>query len=201
MADLDWDGWRATYDTWGLEQQQAFYDRVFVNCRAQARFDALTFHRFLDYIDRDVAVVELGGWDGEFAATMLHSHPEIVWWENHEISRAAVEGSVCHDSRFRPVALDGWYWDSRHVADVFVASHVLEHLKWRDVVQVLDATTVRYAYLQVPLAEQPTCWNGYRGSHILEAGWADLTDELAGRGFVLLHGLSKPGARCFEEAG
>lgn len=196
---VSWDEWRASYDTWSFRDQQEFYDQVFRVCRVQQQHSPIHLADFLAYIAEPVDVVELGGWDGEFAATMLADHP-IRRWTNYEISQAAVAGSVCHDDRYVPIALDDWYWTDHHACDLFVASHVLEHLRFDDVKAVLDATDCRYAYIQAPLPEGPRQWDGYHGSHILEVGWARLAEQFYLRGFKPLPGLSKPGIRCFERA-
>lgn len=195
---LNWDAWRAGYDTATVGFQREFYDAVFVAHPHQHRFDAKTLGGLLDYIGRDVTVVELGGWTGDFAAAMLAARAEITWWENHEISPAALAASVCSDPRYVPVAAIDWYWTVTHTADVFVASHVLEHLTLRDVRQVLDASDVGFAFVQAPLGDSGRSWRGYAGSHILEVGWAGLEDELSVRGFRLLPALSREKVRCYE---
>lgn len=191
---VSWDTWRESYDEWGIGRQRRFYDEVFGVHRDQERFDVRRLGWLLDVIAGPVSVVELGGWDGGFARAMLAAHQDITSWENHEVSAAAVAGSVCDDVRYRAVALDDWYWQSAHTADVFVASHVLEHLRWDDVRRTFDATTCEWMFLQVPVGSGPTEWRGYHGSHILEVGWSTIIPELEGRGFVVLEGLSVPGA-------
>jgi methyltransferase family protein len=198
LTPVDWDAWRRDYDSMTVADQRAFYDRVFEQYPEQARFSVKALGRLLDEIDRPVNVIELGGWDGGFAAEMLALNPRILSWTNFEISKAAVEASVCADARYLGWALDEWYWELDHAADVFVASHVLEHLKLRDVRAVFDATTCGWMFLQAPLADGATNWRGYRGTHILEAGWGTLTSELDARGYDLLDHLTVPNVRCFR---
>lgn len=196
---LDFDGWRASYDEATFADQQDFYDQVHDRYPAQAHYASTRyFEGFLAHIARPVSIIELGGWDGEFAATMLPVHPEITSWRNYEISRKAVAESVCQDSRFEGIALEDWYWELEHAADLFVASHVIEHLRFEDVLKTFDASDVRWMYLSSPLAEEKRDWQGYHGSHILEVGWAELTEELRARDFSFLPHLSHPFARCFE---
>lgn len=197
---ISWDGWRDAYGHATVDDQRAFYDAVFVAHPDQRRFDDDACGRLLDHIGRPVTVVELGGWDGGFAAAMLACRPDIVRWENHEIAAAAVEASVCSDGRYEPVALVDWYWATTHTADVFVASHVLEHLTLADVRRTLEATDAAFAFVQAPLADGPTDWRGYRGSHILEVGWLGLEVVLADRGYRLIPELSREWVRCYERA-
>lgn len=198
---LDWDAWRAGYDDMSFADQQDFYDRVFDLCRVQQQHDAIRLSRLLAYVDRcgwAYTVGELGGWDGELAAAMLHDHPTIGGWVNYEISRKAADASVCQDPRYKAFALDRFYWETPHLEDVFVASHVLEHLRFADVQAVFDHTTARWLYLAVPVTENGRDWDGYHGSHILEVGWHDLARELDARGYDCLWYLSNAGIRCFE---
>ena len=207
-AMVTWDEWRAAYDEWTFEEQAAFYAQVHDEYPGQARFDAAALGRLLGWVGGDVTVVELGGWDGGFAAAILPNHPQVKRWTNYEICGEAVRGGVCDDPRYEGISLREWYWDTPHAADVFVASHVLEHLRLRDVRRTLDATVARFAYIQCPVDDAslgarkagPPDWNGYPGTHILEVGWDGLQREFEARGWRLLPNLSSPSARCFEWA-
>ncbi len=194
---IDWDAWRASYDEMSFADQRAFYDRVFAEFPEQARFSTRVLGEFLAELPSGLEVVELGGWDGEFAAEMLAASSKITRWINWEISQKALDSRPQHNKRYWRLALDDWYWNASHSCDLFVASHVLEHLKLRDVLATFDATDCRWMYLQAPLAEEPTNWRGYRGSHILEVGWEWITAELDARGFDYLPAVSHPWARCF----
>lgn len=197
---IDWNAWRASYDGLTFADQQAFYDRVYDEFPEQARYSTRVLERFLAFIDRqDPDVVELGGWDGGFAQEILWQKPLIASWTNYEISAAAVRASVCDDSRFFPVALRDWYWRRHHVCDLFVASHVLEHLKLVDVLKVFDTTHAKWLYLQSPIADEGRDWTNYRGSHILEVGWRVLVEKLEDRHFALVADISEPWARCFKK--
>lgn len=196
---LDWNAWREGYDEWTFADQQRFYDSVYDQFPEQGRFSTRVMERFLASVAAErLDVVELGGWDGGFAAEILPGHPEIASWVNHEISGSAIAVTVCADERYRGVSLGNWYWRRRHVCELFVASHVLEHLKLVDVLRVFDATHAKWLYLQVPLGEEASDWTNYRGSHILEVGWRVLVEELDARGFDPLTELSEPWARCFQ---
>jgi len=199
IPTIDWNAWRASYDEMTFAEQQAFYNKVYDEFPEQARFSTRVLERFLDHIDgTHLGVIELGGWDGGFATEILPSHLRLGSWTNYEISAMAVDASVCDDPRYVGHLLTDWYWRRHHVCDLFVASHVLEHLRLRDVLRVLDATDARWMYLQSPLGEEASDWTNYRGSHILEVGWRILVEELGSRGYVLLADISEPWARCLE---
>jgi hypothetical protein len=188
---IDWDAWRASYDELTFAEQQTFYNRVFDEHRGQERFSCGPLEKLLAHIDKPLDIIELGGWDGGLAAEVLPRQPQIRSWTNYEISPAAVAASVCTDTRFRAVLLGDWYWRHHHVADLFVASHVLEHLRFRDVQKVFAVTHACFLYLEVPVGTEPRDWNGYHGSHILEVGWAVLGDELRTHGYRELKELRK----------
>lgn len=197
---IDWNAWRERYDEMTFADQQEFYDLVYDQFPAQARYSTRVLERFLTWMGlKSLDVVELGGWDGGLAAEILPGQEEIKSWTNHEISRAAVAATVCDDPRYRGIALGEWYWRRHFVTDLFIASHVLEHLKLRDVARVFDTTHARWLYLQSPLGEEASDWQNYRGSHILEVGWRALGEELGKRGYAILTGISEPWARCFEK--
>lgn len=195
-----WDDWRAKYETLDVTGQQAAYDEAFAEDRNQARFDDDTLRAFLDHIGRPVSVVELGGWDGELAAAIFaRTNGQVRRWRNYEISPKAVEATVCNDDRYQAEAPEHFYWETRHEADLFVASHVIEHLSLDHVRATLDATDCRYVFLQAPLDDGPTDWTGYDGGHVLEVGWTGLTDELEARGFASIPSLAKPTVRCYQK--
>lgn len=197
---IDWDGWRAAYDEMSFQDQRAFYDLVWEELPGQARASARSLTAFLEHIDGPPLVVgELGGWDGALAAEVMGGGRVRAWW-NYEISAQAVANSVCEAPMYSGVALGDWYWASSHLVDLFVSSHVIEHLKFRDVLASFDATECRWIYLQAPLRDGPTNWAGYHGSHILEVGWGEIMGALAGRGFRLVDELTVPNVRCFERA-
>ena len=195
---LDWNTWRSAYDEMTPTEQRAFYDEVHRLHPEQARFSERELGRLLAHIGQPVSVVELGGWDGGFADAMLPGS-SIRSWESWEVSGAAcIGGNVCHDLRYVAVCPANWYWSTAHRCDLFVSSHTIEHLRFRDVLATFDATDCEWMYLQSPLREGPTEWANYHGSHILEVGWGEITHELDARGFDELESLRAPNVRSFQ---
>lgn len=197
---IDWNEWRDRYDTLTFAKQQSFYDRVYEEYPEQARFDVDALMALLQLVPGEPTIVELGGWNGGFAAEILRRDRRIRSWTNHEISELAVRDSACADPRYYGIVLHDWYWAHRHDADVLVASHVVEHLRLVDVVRAILATDCRFMYLQAPLEDRPTSWHNYRGSHILEVGWDGLTAAIEETGMVEIDALRAPHVRCFEAA-
>lgn len=199
-APSKWDEWRARYPNLTVAEQQAAYDAAFDEDRNQRRFDARTLQALLERIGEPVSVVELGGWDGELAAEVFAAtNGQVKTWRNYEISPKAVAATVCDDPRYKAVVPKRFYWQTRRRGDVFVASHVIEHLSLDHVRRTLDATDCRYVFLQAPLEAGPTDWAGYDGGHVLEVGWDGLDAELSARGFAPMPELARDTVRCYAK--
>lgn len=184
MTNDDWDAWRSRYDLMSFSDQQEFYDRVAREHPTQQHFSIDAFGDCLDQARPDV-VVELGGWKGELAAATLNKSP-ITRWTNYEISRVAVQETVCKDPRYVAVALPHYLWEYPVAieADLFVASHVLEHLKVSHVLLLMSKVKAAHVYVEAPLPRSGVpAWKGYFGSHVLEVGWDGLGDLMGQCGY------------------
>ncbi len=184
---IDLDQWRAHYAASTYAEQTAFYADIF-------RLYPQQKHHSIDHVaaafDRYApqTVVELGGWDGELAAQMLAKRPDIESWVNVEISRPAVQSTLEQmDPRYSAPELDDWYWTKEWSADLFLASHCIEHLTADDLDRTLRATSAKQLFLDAPLADGPTDWHGYLGTHILEVGWRGVDELCAGYGYRLAY--------------
>jgi hypothetical protein len=179
--DVFWDQWRA--QEWTFEEQQEFYRNVWERYRDQHCFNLPAFKRALEIVQGiNLKIVELGGWDGELATLALSERIES--WRNFEICVPATNEFLTHNDRYESVALTDWFWNDRYECDLFVATHVLEHLSLEDVRKTLDCVRFWYAYIEAPLEKEPTDWSGYEGSHLLEVGWGGLDQEFLQRGYL-----------------
>jgi hypothetical protein len=179
---LDWDAWRRDHAEMSFAEQQAFYERVAEEYPRQQSFDLEATQRAFNTIgELGLTVVELGGWDGALAEFML-ARGGIVSWVNYDI--VAVP-QVCEHPAYRLEVLDGYLWERPVlVADVFVATHTIEHLTAEQLARLLDMLWVSYLYLEAPLPSAgPVNWTGYSGSHILELNWEQVGEMLRGRGY------------------
>lgn len=198
---LDWDRWRAEYDELSYEEQVEFYGRAFELYPVQRSFDVDAAGEFLDAM-KPMLVLEIGGWDGALAAVCLDRDPKITVWRNLEICRAVVEAHPGTDARYEPVVPDQFVWDQPDLGgwDVLVMSHVAEHMRWHELQRVLSlASGADGIYLAMPIPENGPCnWSGYDGTHILEVGWAEITEFLAGLGFVAMGEPRTREVRCWR---
>lgn len=182
VADLD--AWRTAYPTATYAEQQAFHSRIWEANPDQNHFDASEARLAIEHV-QPKTVIELGGWDGGLAHLMLDEYPAIRWWTNVEICReAAVAGWEGH-AHYDAVPLDDWYWTQPWTCDLFVASHVIEHLTAEDLDKTIAATDTPALYFDAPLQDQPTAWQGTTTTHILDIGWEGVTAMCATHGYTL----------------
>jgi len=186
VAAIDWDVWRAEYDTMSFADQQAFYQRVADLHPEQRSANIPRAHAAFDGIGgEDLTVVELGGWDGTLAASML-TRGDVCGWTNFDIVGVPQR---CARLEYHLIVLDDHLWNVYEpFGDVFVATHTIEHLKARELKLLFDCLRVDWIYLEAPLDDGPRDWAGYPGSHVLEIGWDGVNDLLSERGWVALGG-------------
>lgn len=179
---LDWNHWRTTYSERTYREHQGFYSEVYAAHPVQRHYDADLCSRAIEQIN-PAYVVELGGWDGELAHLMLDAHP-IKQWTNVEICDEARHGSA-GNPRYRTPILGDWYWTQQWTADLFVASHTIEHLTADHLERTIAATKTKAIYLDAPLPDEPTDWRNFTGTHILPLNWQGVDQLLAKHGYLL----------------
>lgn len=167
---MTFDEWRTRYDTMSFREHAAINDRWGVEYPAQASWK---LQPVLDALWSARTVVEIGGWDGGLAAKALALLPRVERWTNYEMCQPAIDRTVCHDPRYKPVLLEDWPWNTDlEPADALVMSHVVEHMRFH---QLFELTRLfdryRVVHMQAPLDLERIDWTGYHGSHILEVGW------------------------------
>jgi hypothetical protein len=199
---IDFDAWRRDYDRLSYPEHVEFYRQVAEAYPDQQHYNEPAVREFLGPVKGDV--LEVGGWKGELAAKVLPDFPDIDRWLNVEIAPQAVTENVCTDPRYRVIVPDTFIWDTDIDLSSYrtlVASHVIEHMKRRDVVKLLSRLPdVERIYVDAPLPAFPSAWDNGESSHIIEVGWDGLTNLLESYGFVQVgekHGKWGP-ARWFE---
>lgn len=178
-TEFDFDAWRAGYDHMTFEQQKSCYEEMAELYPCQRSFDlyqaAMFFQRY-----RPKTVVELGGWDGALASSCCSKR--MISWRNYDI--VAVP-QVCLQPAYELVVLNRPLWEFDAVtADAFVATHTIEHLRARELEELVPKLKVKACLIEAPLREVPTDWTGYFGSHILEVGWDGVDALFVAQGFT-----------------
>jgi hypothetical protein len=180
---INCDQWRADYEAMDPAAQRAFHSQVYKEFPDQSHFSAAPLARAIEMY-KPATVVEIGGWDGEAAVTMLERFSFLTRWRNYEVCAEAVVHGHSWPG-YEAINPAGWYWDETHEADMFVGVHVIEHLRARDLEAAVRATTARVVYFEAPLLAGPTDWTGFSALHILEVGWAGVTDIMERHGYDL----------------
>lgn len=187
---MTFDEWRARYDTLTFHEHQQINAEWAVLYPEQRSFATDKVAVFLGERAHG-SVVELGGWDGQLAALMLHRFPDIETWVNYDITPNVPQ--ACNDPRYERVVLDDWPWLRDARGDVLVASHVFEHMRAAQVTLLLDRWDVDAVYVDAPV--NGGVWDGYHGSHILELDVPGLLGLVADCGYRVTH--SEPGLVAF----
>lgn len=182
MTIEDLDRWRENYPTMTDADHLAFADRSEAEHPNQQHYHAGAVLGWLK--DKPGNILEIGGWKGELAAKVL---PQVTneRWTNFEISQRAIDAGL-HCDRYFPVRPQRFRWWQSEIRDepLVIASHVLEHIAYDDVVDlVFSLKNATHWFVECPLDRGPTDWNGYYGAHILNVGWDGLEDVFNGAGF------------------
>jgi len=200
------DEWRKNYDHIPFEEQKRIATMHYVQHPRQTRTDAHKADALFGNFPAG-RVLELGGWTGQLAKSVLRKHPEIQNWHNYEICHEAVKKPVCKDPRYRAFELNKQLWEYPSTDfsppqgyDSFVASHVLEHIKVEQVAKLfymLAQTAIEFVWVEIPVEDGPPDWKGYHGAHILEVGWNRLIPLITSFGFSLQQVPSHKFVRVF----
>lgn len=198
MDVAGFDAWREAYDSMSYEDQKAFYARVGLEHPRQAGFTLDVWKTFLAGCrppeGQPLRVLEFGGWNGELAEALWDSFgPEQ--WLNLEIWESAVETAVCHRAGYTVWIPPDFAWEvALPPAEVIVASHFVEHIRFAELRALLKNLPARSMYfgVEAPIREdaENVSWMGYHGSHILEVGWKQVEAAFEERGWrrYYLHG-------------
>lgn len=136
-------------------------------------------------------VVELGGWDGALAQTILWDNDQIQWWDNHEVANVP---QVCDDLRYTfNIRQTRWLWDEPIVGDAFVASHVLEHISDQQLVDLVAALECSVAYVDVPLGDQRHDWMRSPTTHVMTYSISEFDRVWSDAGWRIVHTVERGG--------
>jgi len=184
MQASEFDMWREAYGRMTAAEHAEFYKKLHADHPDQRHFngdDALAF--FSEIPQGDLAVLELGGYDGELADLCL-GVSNVKSWDNFDL---AAPEQKCKDKRYCHHAIDIHLWNltTPFEWDVFVASHVIEHLSERDLTNLLDyIRPCAFVYLDSPLHETDrTDWSGSTAAHKLALSWSEVDALMADRKF------------------
>lgn len=184
------DDWRKKYREMTFEEVQKSYEFLEKFYPSQKHFDSVAVAKFLTGAMEDIGrlkVFELGGWKGDLPSIIRAFNPHIWdlldYWDNYDICTSAIEKTVFKDPKYNPIIMHKQIWEYDFPPEqynVFIASHILEHLVTKEVKSIFEfigQMEVKYVYIHTPIAEKSLgvkVWNRYLGNHILEIGWQQL---------------------------
>lgn len=189
---LDFNEWRKNYRTSTYEEQVEFYNQVAKLFPEQIDFHLPSWMRFFGYvwnIRGAFRVLEIGGWKGEMAQEVFTEKPDYVLsWHNIEISEEALKEPACLDPRYTAEVPPDYAWNIElPQANVFIGSHVIEHITAKNLADLASnlPPTVEYIAFESPIkpTDADRDWKNYTGSHILEIGWKEVIGLLDAYGF------------------
>lgn len=180
---IDWDLWRADYDTMSWRDQLAFYAMVERLHPDQRFYSADSVREFLRRSGA-ASVLEIGGWKGELAAEV----GPTARWLNIEIFPNAILHGPPGDW-YRVMVPSDFIWNVGlpQGYDVLIMSHTVEHIRARELEKIIEQFNGDWVYIEAPLHEAGRDWHGYGGTHVLEIGWPEVDAILSRNGFVKEH--------------
>lgn len=179
MTPEQFDEYRREYRN-GISNQSIikWHSKLYADYPEQTHFNKEVACLFFDTFAGG-SVVEVGGWRGEMADTILPNE-EIVSWDNYEVCAEAAADPVCTDKRYC----------SHHkrvtvapTCDTLILSHVIEHLTDVEARLLLETTDAEVVYVDAPLSDAGVTWDGETCFHVLEMGWPDLDRLFAIQGY------------------
>jgi len=113
---IDWNAWRAKFDTLSYTDQQAAYAEAEKYYPDQRHFPLELIIAIVKYCEdrpnQTFRVLELGGWKGELADTVLKQCPNITFWNNVELLESCRTDPNCVDDRYNVEVLEDYIWNS-----------------------------------------------------------------------------------------
>lgn len=184
--------WRKNYDKMTYQDQQKFYTKLLKAHPHQSQFSKEYVPFFLNWTNEpSLFVLELGGWDGELAQKMMYQFQNILRWDNYELTELAKEISVCKDTGYTVRVPDDFMWNVKipDEFNVFIASHVIEHIKAKELEKLITNLPkgIKYIYFESPIGQDwdNGDWTDDYSTHILEWGWKALNDCMGYNKFKL----------------
>jgi len=196
--------WRKNYGQMTYQDHKDYYEAIFEDTPFQRQYHFKEMeYPFERLKNKELWVLEFGGYQGELAHQILRKYDNIEGWDNFEITDRALKYRVCSDKRYNPIVLDDFIWDKppQHMAyDVFVSSHTIEHITGYDFQKLVDKVIRHcdYCILEIPLPHDMSrgveTWHNYDGTHIQDLSWGKIQTILFDAGFTKFTMTGPPGA-------
>jgi hypothetical protein len=187
----NWDDFRAVYNDLTIKDLVSINTAWDIKLPEQNHSSVGLYRKMFEMIELDeLRVVELGCHRGNLARKVLESTTrKIKDWTGYDVNHKAVAvANRISEPPFHGVKLNQWFWEVWLSGfNVFVSAHTLEHFNKGQVFKILErVATCNYLLLEIPFRKS---WDGYRGSHVLDASEEEIARFLA------------PMYKCIFEAG
>lgn len=183
------DIWRDRYDKMSDQEHFDFYNQIEGKYPDQAHYNLEALEKVIDRV-KPTYVSEAGGWKGNAALHFLKQN-KVSRWVNYELCQAAIDNQAkgLDKLSYRAIKIDRLDWFSElkvDHADLFLATHFIEHLSDAHFESLLDNLTHFPAvYFEAPITVQgENNWNGYFGTHILSYSWESIIKAMEWHGFT-----------------
>ena len=189
MSIERFDAYRAAYPRMSYMDVVKQHRWVWQHYRDQFHQSAELMDEFFAGLFTRTLVLEVGGWRGEAAKRTLAAYPDIKGWFNFEICDLAVKNPITTDSRYHPIWLDRWVWETpAPVVDVGILSHVIEHVSDKQLPHLIGwmaESRAKHIYIESPINVDGQDWTGNNSAHVLTLGWQRVFDILESYNYVV----------------
>lgn len=177
-----WNEWRAQYDQLSYKEQKQFYNEAEEIYPIQIHYSGLVA-QYLIHLDSPIKIMEIGGWKGNLAASVLYQNSHILQWDNYEICENCIGKKECFDPRYRIIVPADFVWKINLPSyDLIVSTHTFEHLKAIEIEEIIKRHRAKVYLIEVPHGGN---WHNYNGSHILPLNSDQLNALFVAQGYIL----------------
>jgi len=193
VDDVDFfNKWRKNYYVLSEDQHLLLSNQLADKYPHQKHFNEAIFLKefqiLSDRLGQGISVLEVGGWKGELASTILSKYPNIESWMDIDICSATIINNVCLDPRYLKKIASRFNWFEENRSNPFhvcVCAHTIEHLSWTDLIGLIDYMDgIPTIIFEAPISQEDgELWNNYPGTHILEVGWKTINSYMQDLGY------------------
>lgn len=185
---MNFNEWRKRYDTLTFAEQQEYHNHLEALYPDQAHYDYNAAAHVFGLVNPKT-VAEAGTWKANLAYQILGSNETITNWDAYELCPNAVLKTVCKDARLQYQTLTrfDWWNDVTIDADLFLATHFIEHLSWQHLQEMVAAVNSPNIYFEAPLTDIGEQWQDFHGTHKLTVGWDEITALMQSKGYTLVN--------------
>jgi len=141
------------------------------------------------FVPNPAFILEIGGWRGDLAYTILNENNSIHCWDNYDvISDSSTQ--KCLDLRYHHIPLKDYIWNLRidDKYNALIATHMIQCIKWHELVDLIQwiSGNIQTVLFEAPLVKSAENynWNGHHSTHVLEKGWEQVIIEMRKHNFV-----------------